>query len=195
MTTKIRITARKNDLTNASDITIARAAPDDVVGMQNVAYHGWMATYPNAEHRITVDDIEDRFKDRHDEENISRGRGWMANPPDGQTTLIAKEGGRIVGFCRATRHPDRNQIHAIYVLPEYHGRGIGTAMWQAAQQYLDSSRHSIVEVATYNAKAIRFYRGLGFKDTGKRISDPKLKMKSGAVIPQMEMRREAGCGA
>jgi ribosomal protein S18 acetylase RimI-like enzyme len=48
-----------------------------------------------------------------------------------------------------------------------------------------------VEVATYNANAIRFYEGLGFVDTGKRMSDPKFTMKSGAIIPEMEMRREA----
>ena len=175
----------------ATEITIAHATPDDVIGIQDVAYHGWLATYPNAEHGITVDDIEDRFKDRHTEEKVAQRREQMANPPDGETTLIAQEGRKIVGFCRAIKHPDRNQIYAIYVLPEYHGRGLGSAMWQKAQQYLDSNKHSIVEVATYNTKAIKFYARLGFTDTGKRMSHPKFKMKSGAVIPEMEMCREA----
>jgi hypothetical protein len=40
-------------------------------------------------------------------------------------------------------------------------------------------------------KAIKFYAGLGFVDTGRRMSNPKFKMQSGAVIPEMEMRREA----
>jgi hypothetical protein len=31
----------------------------------------------------------------------------------------------------------------------------------------------------------------GFTDTGKRMSNSKFKMKSGALIPEMEMRREA----
>ncbi len=178
-------------MTKGTEIAIARATPDDVIGIQDVAYHGWLATYPNAKHGITVDDIEDRYKDRHTEERITQGREQMANPPEGQTTLIAKEGGKIVGFCRATKHPDRNQLYAIYVLPEYHGRGIGRAMWQEAQQYLDSNKHTIVEVAIYNTKAIKFYEGLGFTDTSKRMSNSKFKMKSGAVIPEMEMRRES----
>ena len=55
------------------------------------------------------------------------------------------------------KQPDRNQLYAIYVLPEYHGRGIGTAMWQAAQQYLNSNKHTLVEVAIYNTTAIKFY--------------------------------------
>jgi len=174
------------------EITIARATPEDVIGIQDVAYQGWLATYPNAEHGITVEDIEDRYKDRHAKERIAQRREQIANPPEGQAILIAKEGDRIVGFCLAAKHPDRNQLYAIYVLPQYHGRGIGTAMWQEAQRHLDSSKHTIVEVAIYNAQAIQFYGGLGFADTGKRMSNAKFKMKSGAVIPEMEMRREAG---
>ena len=65
----------------ATEITIAHATPDDVIGIQDVAYHGWLATYPNAERGITVDDIEDRFKDRHTEERIAQRREQMANPP------------------------------------------------------------------------------------------------------------------
>ena len=63
-------------------------------------------------------------------------------------------------------------------------------MWQDAQQYLDSNKHSVVEVAIYNIKAIKFYGRLGFADTGKRISNPRFKMRSGAVIQEMEKRRE-----
>lgn len=173
------------------EITIARATPDDVLGIQDLTYQGWLATYPNAEYGITVDDIEDWYKDRHTKEKIAQWRERMANPPDGETTLTAKGFGVVVGAIRVIKHPDRNQISAIYVLPRHHGRGIGTAMWQEAQQYLDTNKHSIVEVAIYNTKALEFYGRLGFKDTGKRMSNPRFKMKSGVVIPEMEMRREA----
>src|SRR5438874_2029864 len=147
-----------------TEITVAPATPDDVVAIQEVIYQGWLATYPNAEHGITVDDVEDRFKDRYAEEKIANGRLQIANSPDGQIILVAKDRDKIVGVCRATKHPDRNQLYAIYVLPEYHGRGIGTGMWQAAQQYFDSNSHTMVEVAIYNTKAIKFYGGLGFAD-------------------------------
>lgn len=176
---------------NTQPLTIAPATPDDVVDMQDVFYRGWLATYPNVEHGITVDDIEDRYKDRLSEEKLRVRREQAANPPEGQTTLVAKKDGKVVGLCRVFKHPDRNQLYAIYVLPEYHGQGIGTAMWNAAQQYIDSTKHTIVEVATYNTNAIKFYERLGFVDTGKRMSDPKFTMKSGAIIPEMEMRREA----
>jgi hypothetical protein len=34
---------------------------------------------------------------------------------------------------------------------------------------------------------MEFYKRLGFQDTGKRWEDEKFKMKSGAVLPQLEM--------
>ncbi len=159
--------------------------------MQEVFYKSWLATYPNEKHGITVDDIEDRHKNRYDPERLAKRRDQMADPPEGETTLVAKDNDTIVGVCRVTRHPDRNRLYAIYVLPGYHGQGVGTAMWQAAQHYLDQTKHTTVKVAIYNTKAIKFYKGLGFVDTGRRMSDPKFTMKSGAVIPEIEMRREA----
>lgn len=178
-------------LNRMKEVEVVCATPHDVWGMQDVFYRGWLTTYPNAEHGITVDDIEDWYKDRYAEDKLQKRREQMANPPEGQTTLVAKEGDKVVGVCRATKHTDRNQLYAIYVLPEYHGRGIGTAMWQAAQRYLDPTLHTMVEVAIYNAKAIKFYEGLGFVDTGRRMRDPRFTLKSGSIIPEMEMRREA----
>jgi len=64
-------------------------------------------------------------------------------------------------------------------------------LWHWRSDVLDASKHTIVQVAVYNYKAIKFYKSFGFMDTGKRISNPKLKMKSGAIISEMEMRREA----
>ena len=64
-----------------TEITIAPATPDDVIGMQEVFYQGWLATYPNAEHGITLDDIEDRYKDRYAEDKIAQGASRWPIPP------------------------------------------------------------------------------------------------------------------
>ncbi|MDE1941434.1 MAG: GNAT family N-acetyltransferase, partial [Patescibacteria group bacterium] len=179
------------DSMNRKNLVVSLAVPDDVPGMQDVFYYGWLATYPNKEYGITVDDIEDRYKDRHSEERLARRREQIATMSDNKLTMVAKLDGKIVGVCRMIKHPDKNQLSAIYVLPDYHGHGIGTAMWEAIQQHFDATKSTIVDVAVYNAKAIKFYEGLGFVDTGKRFSDPKFKMKSGAAIPEMEMIRPA----
>jgi ribosomal protein S18 acetylase RimI-like enzyme len=105
----------------------------------------------------------------------------------GGITYCNKEGDKVVGVCRVVNHPDKNQLQAIYVLPEYQGRGVGRMLWEEAQKYFDIEKDTIVHVADYNEKAIGFYKKVGFVDTGKRFSEERYKMKSGAIISEMEM--------
>lgn len=168
-------------------IRITTATQEDVQGIQEVLYRTWLATYPNEEFGITVDDIEDRFNDRKREEALAKRKKYISDPPIGDTMLVAKEVHRIVGLCRVIRHEDKNELVAIYVLPELQGRGVGKLLWQQAKKFFDPKKDTIVQVATYNKNAIGFYKKLGFQDTGKRLKDEKFKMKSGSIIPEMEM--------
>ncbi len=168
-------------------IEIATATPEDERGMAEVFYKTWLDTYPNEEAGITVDDIEDRYKDAFTEESLRKGRERTTNLPEGENLILAKEDVKVIGVCRAIRHSDYNQIQAIYILPEYQGRGVGHMLWEEAQKSFDPDKDTIVQVATYNTKAIGFYEKLGFEDTGKRWKNEKFKMKSGAMIPEMEM--------
>ncbi len=52
----------------------------------------------------------------------------------------------------------------------------------------------IVHVARYNKKAIDFYRSLGFEETFKRWEDERSRMKSGAILPLLEMVLKARTG-
>lgn len=170
---------------------IMLAAPDDVVGIQEVFYKTWLDTYPNKESGVTVDDIEDQYKDAFTEETIRQRREGLASPKKERTLLVAKEGDIVVGVCRIVRRSDKNQLQAIYVLPEFQGKGIGRLFWEEAKKFFDKEKDIVVEVATYNSNAIEFYKKLGFLDTGRRFHDEKFKMKSGAVIPEMEMEIKA----
>ncbi|MBI2610790.1 GNAT family N-acetyltransferase [Candidatus Kaiserbacteria bacterium] len=86
-----------------------------------------------------------------------------------------------------------------YVLPEYQNRGVGKFFWAAALKFLDLSKDTIVNVATFNENAIAFYAKLGFVDTGKCFTDERYRFRSDANIPQMEMIlrasrvRQGGC--
>jgi ribosomal protein S18 acetylase RimI-like enzyme len=78
-------------------------------------------------------------------------------------------------------------MEAIYILPEYQRLGIGSSVWREAQKLLDPKKDVVVQVAAYNTDAIEFYKRRGFRDTGKRWAEKKFRLKSGAVIPAMEM--------
>jgi GNAT superfamily N-acetyltransferase len=145
-------------------IQIVDADPLDAEGITTVYYKTWLATYPNKEIGITREDIEESYKDSFTEESD-----------------------RVVGVARMIRNENNNQLQTIYVLPEFQGKGIGKMLWAEAKSFCDPAKDIIVQVATYNQNAIEFYKKLGFVDTGKRWSDDKWKMKSGATIPEMEL--------
>ena len=173
---------------------VRRAVANDLEGIQEVLYRTWLVTYPNAHPGISVDDIEDRFHDRHDPEHIAQRRAQLAFPPHGQSLLVAVQGTSIIGVCRATRHLHNNQLRALYVLPEFQQQGVGSTLWGSVRLQLSTAHPTIVEVASYNTRAIRFYSSLGFHDTGMRKVDTRFRMRSGSVIPEIVMRREADVG-
>jgi GNAT superfamily N-acetyltransferase len=171
-----------------NEIKISPASPDDVRGVQEVFYRTWLATYPNKEAGITVEDIEYMYKDAFSEEVLLKRAERMTHLPNGTKFFMAKEGGKVVGVCTAVRREDKNQLQAIYVLPEYQGKGIGSMLWREAQKFFDPTKETIVQVADYNLGAIEFYKKLGFVDSGKpHWNSDKFKMKSGAMITEIEM--------
>jgi ribosomal protein S18 acetylase RimI-like enzyme len=171
------------------DLVVSIAIPDDAYGILSVLYKAWLVTYPNPDYGITRDDIEHRFSVCFLPDSLLINQKYIATTEEGSTLLVGKIDGVIVSYCKVLISFHQNQLHALYVAPEYHGNGIGTSMWNIAQQYIDPKKPTIVEVAVYNHRAINFYTRLGFVDTGRRIFNPKFIMKSGSIIPEMEMRR------
>lgn len=166
------------------NIKISLATPDDAQIINELRYKTWLATYPNQELGITVDDIHDRFKNISSEETIQKGKEKLKQT-DERRTLVAKQLDKIVGFCFCVKSEEKNQLQAIYILPEYQRRGIGKKLWERSLDFFDTHKDIVVEVADYNTPAIKFYESLGFTDSGKR--NEHLKLKSGAIIPEMEM--------
>ncbi len=167
-------------------IEISSPSEEDVKGIHEVFYKSWLSIYPNEEIGITVDDVEDKFKNSFTDESIHKS--WQGiRTEEGGKLLLAKEGTKVVGLIRVTLHPDKNQLQSIYLLPEYQQKGIGSSLWIEAQKLFDPTKKTIVQVATYNQQAIDFYSKLDFVDNGKRWDDEKFRMKSGVIIPQMEM--------
>jgi ribosomal protein S18 acetylase RimI-like enzyme len=176
-----------NTENNLNNIVTTPPSPEDVLGIINVFYKTWLATYPNEELGITIEDIEHKYKDRLSEENVAKRAKRIAEPPVNEQLLVAKINNKVIGVCRGIIHENANQLQAIYILPEYQGKGIGGLLWQEINKFFDLNKHTIVEVASYNQNAINFYTKLGFKDTGESFNDEGLKMKNGAVIPQIRM--------
>ncbi len=155
----------------------------------------WLATYPNEEAGITLEDIDDFTRERFSGGRAATLQKELEHPSDPtETILVAKENNAVVGAIRIIRRDNKNQLQAIYVLPDHQGKGIGSKLWEAAQNSLDKDKETYVEVANYNQSAIDFYHRLGFVDTGRKIADERFKMKSGAIINEIELKLKKNNG-
>ena len=90
--------------------------------------------------------------------------------------LLAFSDGAPVGFAKIKKHSLNDQIEAgaqvelqkIYVLPEHHGRGIGTALLKEVKNLAREIYPDYIWLDTHmsNEKAIRLYEKNGFRKMG-----------------------------
>lgn len=170
-----------------NELEIRRVRPEDAESINRVMRAAWLATYPNEAAGITVDDIEDLYKDMFTEERIAKSQERLRNIPENEQRSVAVVDGEVVGVSRLIQEEETNHLQTLYVHPEYQGRGIGTALWKEMRVFLDPEKDTVLEVATYYQNAIDFYEGLGFEDTGERFLEERFRMKSGAIVPEMRM--------
>ena len=80
-------------------------------------------------------------------------------------TWVAELDGNVVGFVALMG----NEIGAIFLLPNYHGKGIGKALIDKANEL-----HSSLEVEVFKANAIgrKFYSRYGFELLEEKHHEP-----------------------
>lgn len=94
-------------------------------------------------------------------------REWIKTYADYSCYFIAKVDDQIVGFIAAHKKANELFLDAIGVLPEFMGRGIGKALWQAAMDYCkDNNLAEIKMIADPKSTAYKWYKRLGFNQTG-----------------------------
>lgn len=112
-------------------ITIERAEPHDAEEIQTVFYKTWLATYPNTVPGVSVEDVQGYYKDKLSTEGIQKYKKRIEGELklENQRFFVARVDKKIVGASLAFRQEEKNQLKAIYVLPEFQGAGIGYKLW------------------------------------------------------------------
>lgn len=169
------------------DIEVRDATVEDVEQIRHVLKTTWLATYPNEELGITKEDIEQRFNDSTPEarERLTKWKQNINTKPD-QHEWVVKSGDQVIGWCLA-RKGGENHIQTLYVLPEFQGKGVGGRLLTAALDWIGKGKGVSLNVASYNQKAIDFYKRYGFVDMGKAAQTDLQPFPSGAVIPENTM--------
>ncbi len=176
------------------DIIIRDAQPDDVRAIREVYYKTWVATYPNEAFGILLSDIEDRYKNSFTDDSIRRGAYAITHIQSDERVLVALADGVVVGTSKLKRGLERNEMHTIYILPDYQGQGIGKALFAESLAWFDKDKDTQIDTAVYNYPAIKFYEGLGFVATGETFTEEEFKMPSGGIIREQRMIRKNESG-
>jgi GNAT superfamily N-acetyltransferase len=133
------------------------AESEDAMSVARVHVHSWQAAYRNL--------LPDEYLDQLRPEDRAQSYDFASSDPRRPQTIVAVESGLIRGF--ATTAPSRDldlvdygELCALYVDPDYWGRGVGMALVSAARNRLVTlgCRNALLWVLTGNVRADRFYR-------------------------------------
>lgn len=155
---------------------IRKCNKNDIKGRAFVHYTSWKETYHNLIPSSYLDKLNLEKLEEIARENIDN-------------TLVAISNNKIVGFlCYLNKARDFSSLNqaveivALYVLEAYQGKGIGKKL---VDNFITKNYNKkvVLFVLKDNLKAIGFYKYLGFKFTGHKISQ---KIDS-VVLEELEM--------
>ena len=125
-----------------------------------------------------------------------RTSNWIRNienPSPKSHTFIAEMNGEIVGFVGlgANREKDlenEGEIYAIYVNPQFQGRGAGAVLMQTGLETLRSEgfAEAVLWVLARNLPARAWYESNGWRSEGKT----KFDQRGDLVLEEIEYRIE-----
>jgi len=153
-----------------ADVPLIRPAEvEDVAALSELARATYAAAFG---HSLAPEDLTEHL-DRH----LSQQSFARALVEDGDVILLALVGGRIVGCVQfgTLREPTAEEgadreLRRLYVDVGFQGRGIGTALVEAALRHplLAEAPRVVLDVWEHNPGAQRLYRRFGFEVVGER---------------------------
>lgn len=159
---------------------------NDAEEVFNVQKMTWIDAYPNEKYDVERKDIVERFSD--EKKFIAKTRKQIEGYGKDVCGWVVELSGKIVGFSVVYKDKEKNFVGAIYVLPEYQGKGIGKILLQKALDFFKDSKGIWLEVASYNKNAINFYQKSGFHIVPR--TEGEHEIIEGKFIPTVKMKRE-----
>lgn len=144
-------------------ITIRKAELEDIPQIRAVGSASWRATYTGIFPDAFIENVLEAWWSE---------AGFQRSIPNADVcNLVAAQEGQIVGTLMGTVNPrEEGQVHLfrLYIHPDHFAQGIGKQLWQTYLQHLTPEIKRVdLEVEPQNARAIQFYKRLGFLETGR----------------------------
>lgn len=137
------------------NITIRKMHYEDTKQVQSIAKKTWNATYEG----IIPLEVQNNFlKSNYSDES-------MKQRIERSIVYVAEVKGKVVGFANysTVRDGGKVELAAIYLYPEFQGKGIGTALIQQAVKELKGIKEICINVEKDNKIGMNFYEAKGFE--------------------------------
>ena len=147
-------------------VTITRLDENDIDTLIPLASRIWHAHYPGI---ITPEQIDYMLERGYTRQIL---RDEIEN--QGVTWLAIKAGEVMIGFASVGPYaPATMKLHKLYLLPEYHGTGIGARALAELEQIARDNAASVLvlNVNRHNSKAIRAYERSGWHVAEEVVAD------------------------
>lgn len=149
-----------------NQVTISPLDENEIDILIPLAYRIWHAHYPGIITSQQIDYMLERGYTRQVimDEIANQGVIWLA----------IRTGAAMIGFASVGPYPpDRMKLHKLYLLPEYHGTGIGArALAEVERIARDNAASTLVlNVNRHNSKAIRAYERAGWRVAEEVVVD------------------------
>jgi ribosomal protein S18 acetylase RimI-like enzyme len=165
-------------LVEIMESTIRIATQADYKEIAEVFRKTWLDTYPNESWGISEKDVQ-RVTDSFSATSV----GKMVRE---KLAFIAQIDSKIVGVAVGYEEADFNIVQALYVLPNYQGRGIGTELLHLLEESFENAKPLKLSVAEYNLGAITFYKKNGYIADDDKRGTAKIM---GLEIPEVMMEK------
>ncbi len=146
------------------------AVPEDALAVARVHVSAWQEAYRTL--------LPDEYLNRLSADERAQRYDFSNPDPLTPQTIVAMEDGLIVGFATTSRSRDESlsdygELCALYVDPEYWGRGFGVALAAEARSRLIQLgfRDALLWVLKGNHRAERFYLNDGWSADGQERTD------------------------
>lgn len=134
-------------------LIIRQMQENDITFVQEIARISWHHTYEG----IIPRDIQDRFL------QLAYSREPLIERLINSPFLVAIFDEWLVGFANFSNVTQGEaELHAIYLHPDMHGKGVGTALLQEGLRMLPNLSSLFVCVEKENKLGMHFYQAKGF---------------------------------
>ena len=174
------------------NIKISKALPSDALGIQTLVAESSKGMYKLC--GWSDEDISNHFTPEKIKSGSEKLEQAIYSFTNSNILIVAKDtAGEIIGCCFAEKNETENRIEAIYLLPEYQGKGLSKELYAKSYKKLDNSRDTFLDVFSLNTRAINFYKKLGFSETGKKFYDRSYSDSRKNPLEITEMKLSFSC--